>query len=702
MAIIEIYTVDGVVVWKDMTTGLYTVTYGGVTSRGIPTEALAIQIADNIAASAAEPHPPPLPPVGEPSNVPTGWVRVYSVGAVYVYRITASGFYGLLWNSHTSQGIPTYDMAVQIANNVASSANLADLLAIIGEGWLPQEVYRTVQIFYNPETKMFGFVFNNAAYTEYEDVSDARASIDALLYSGGAVVTPVTEGSFPFWLKWLKPVLDWGADTVDAAVNYWAGFQAAANNAVLSINKSIGGLWSGFVDKLGDVINGVLDTGADETSKRVEDVLSGSPDWAPRIVPRFTGQQQSTVSKYAALLNPSGYSFDTSKPDDVVASGNKAKMALVGTMTGEMTLATLSEIATLGQVDAFIAITNKIIDVMGVNDVSKALFSLPLSKSLLKSYEYSLNAQYMPEIPNYNDLVNMRVKEKISATEFNGFLKLQGFSEFWAGKIWEAHFNAPNLNDVLTAWRRGLIPEARVDELMVLIDLDPFYKGVFDTRKYIDPPVNMARFMFETGAIGADRVADLVHRAGYSEGDAKAVVDYILKFQERRYRTRLLTALATGRAYGAFSDDDIRAEVKALGQTDAVADLIIRLADVRAKTEAARITHPKPHLLGLGELKRGYMHNVVAEDAIRTELLTRGYELGQVDLLVEVMNADKITELAGGAKVALTVAELVNAFKFNVVTEDYLRQQLLIKGLDLSEVDILIQTKKAQWAAGGA
>jgi hypothetical protein len=237
---------------------------------------------------------------------------------------------------------------------------------------------------------------------------------------------------------------------------------------------------------------------------------------------------------------------------------------------------------------------------------------------------------------------------------------------------------------------------------MVLIDLDPFYKGVFDTRKYIDPPVNMARFMFETGAIDSDRVADLVHRAGYSEGDAKAVVDYILKFQERRYRTRLLTALATGRAYGAFSDDDIRAEVKALGQTDAVADLIIRLADVRAKTEMARITHPKPRLLSLGELKRGFMHNVVDEDAIRTELMTRGYELGQVDLLVSVMNADKVVDVAGGKKAALTVSELKQAFQYNEIGEDALRQTLLLRGLDLSEVDMLINTWKKSWGVVSA
>jgi hypothetical protein len=702
MPIQEIYVVDGVVVGFDSSTGFYSVTYGGVTSRGIPSEALAVQIADNIAASIkAPPEPPPVTPA-EPLNVPTGWVKVYSVGAVYVYRITASGFYGILWNNHSSQGFPTYDMAVQIANNVASSANLADLLAVIGEGWVPQEVYRTVQIFYNPEFKRFGFVFNNVAYKEYESAEDARASIDALLYSGGAVVTPVTEGAFPYWLKWLKPVLDWGADAIDAAVNYWAGLQVAANDAVKSIERSVGGIWSGVKDNLGDWISGVLDTGADETSKRVESVMSGSPNWAPRIVPKFTGQQQSTVTKYAALLNPTGYLFDTSKPEDVVASGNKAKMALVGTMTGEMTLATLSEIATLGQVDAFIAITNKIIDVMGVNDVSKALFSMPLSKSLLKSYEYSLNAQYVPEIPNYNDLVNMRVKEKITEVEFKGFLSLQGYSNFWAGKIWDAHFNAPNLNDVLTAWRRGSIDEARVDELMVLIDLDPFYKGVFDTRKYIDPPVNMARFMFETGAINSDRVADLVHRAGYSESDAKAVVDYILKFQERRYRTRILTALATGRAYGAFNDEDIRAEVKALGQTDAVADLIIRLADVRAKTEMARITHPKPRLLSLGELKRGFMHNVVDEDAIRTELLTRGYELGQVDLLVSVMNADKVVDVAGGKKAALTVSELKQAFQYSEIGEDALRQTLLLRGLDLSEVDMLINTWKKSWGVVSA
>jgi hypothetical protein len=66
------------------------------------------------------------------------------------------------------------------------------------------------------------------------------------------------------------------------------------------------------------------------------------------------------------------------------------------------------------------------------------------------------------------------------------------------------------------------------------------------------------------------------------------------------------------------------------------------------------------------------------------------------------MNADKVVDVAGGKKAALTVSELKQAFQYSEIGEDALRQTLLLRGLDLSEVDMLINTWKKSWGVVSA
>ncbi|GAH95920.1 unnamed protein product, partial [marine sediment metagenome] len=303
-------------------------------------------------------------------------------------------------------------------------------------------------------------------------------------------------------------------------------------------------------------------------------------------------------------------------------------------------------------------------------------------------------------IPSYSELVNQLVKEVIDLEEFTKYMRWYGFDEKWAKRIWDAHFLPPALGDIITAWRRGVIDEARVDDLMILVDLDPRFKEIFDTRKYIDPTITLARYMFEVGAIDRSRVSEIVARQGYLPEDIAPITEFIVRFQERRFRTYYLRALATGTIYGAYTEDEVLAEVVAAGYQPEVGEWMIKTADARKKTTEARRKAPAPKLMGLGDLKKSYARDLIEEDVFRRELLVRKYEIGDVDLLVSLMNTDKVTTEAGGRKIALSQTELLNAWRYEEVGEDYVRTELQLRGLTVDEVDILLKTKVKQWGLG--
>jgi len=125
---------------------------------------------------------------------------------------------------------------------------------------------------------------------------------------------------------------------------------------------------------------------------------------------------------------------------------------------------------------------------------------------------------------------------------------------------------------------------------------------------------------------------------------------------------------------------------------------MIRTAQVQARTREARRKAPAPKLLGLGDLKKSYARDLIDEDVFRRELMTRNYEIGDVDLLITLMDSDKVTTEAGGRKIALSQSELLNAWRWDEVGEDYVRTELQLRGLTLDEANILINTKRKQWS----
>ena len=329
------------------------------------------------------------------------------------------------------------------------------------------------------------------------------------------------------------------------------------------------------------------------------------------------------------------------------------------------------------------------------------LMSLKVLVDLDPRYDVVWNS-LIEVIPPYSELINMLVKEVISLDEFNKYLRWHGFDETWGKRIWDAHFIPPTLGDILTAWRRKLITEEQVDELMILVDLDPRFKEIFDTRKYADPTVTMARYMFETRAIDAEGVKNIVQRAGFLPQDVDALATFIVKFQERRFQRRYLTALEAGVVKGAYTPEELSAEVVAAGYTAEVAGWMLKTAEVRRRIALTKPEVEKARILTLGDLKKAYVRDILEEDAFRTELGVRGFEIGDVDVLIEVLSLDKVVQKEGRKIVALSISQVLNALRYDVISEDEARTMLQLRGLDTTEVDTLLETKKRQWGVSPA
>lgn len=324
----------------------------------------------------------------------------------------------------------------------------------------------------------------------------------------------------------------------------------------------------------------------------------------------------------------------------------------------------------------------------------------------------------LQEIPPYSDLINMRVKEVIEQDKFEKALQSHGFYGEWAANLWAAHFTPPTFTDILTAFRRGEQTQweeaggvtrghkfgvslsqdiEAIKDLSVLVDYDPRYWSLFKTRIYNDPTVRQARWGYESGAISEEKLKDVALRSGLTPEDAEWFTQFQTTFQERPFITRYLNALMSAYISKAITAEELKKRVKAIPRREAIADWIIKIADVQTETAANKTSSTTEKLLSAADLKKAYTYGLITEDKLRTELQLLGYPLEQVDLLIEIINKTKEIEDFGGRKTALTVSEMFEAWRYGEMSESDLRTGLQVKGMTLVDIDTLISARKTKW-----
>lgn len=591
-----------------------------------------------------------------------------------------------------------------------------------GEGG-PVENYHGFDIYQRTDTLKFYYFIAGVRSEYFDSIAEARGSILSYIESQTptqpVTPSPSTTAPAPSDLGWLQGIADWFGNlwkwkndydtanlnsfkqVVDSGYSKTA--QAASDQSLAT--KAVAGALGSIGDSIGTAIsnktNEIVQKAIGEALASLQTSLPGavgnSPEWKVNIENTLNPYANQIVDAVLAECNPSKFAHSPITPEEAKNALNVMEAGIVAVEVGLFIANAALEGATLGQVEAIKELETLVLSKLGLSTIGSAAVTIPITELVLKKAQQYYAHEYTPEIPGYGDLINMRVKEKITQEAFTDTFAYLGFEKKWADLIWDAHFSAPGLNDILTAWRRGEITEERVDELMILVDLDPFYKQIFDTRKYVDPSLSLARFMFETGSINEARVKEIVHRNGFRPDDEESLTNFVVHFQERRYRQRYLTALGTGYARGVVTVDELNKAVLDAGYSQGTADWIVKSSDIRKDIAARGTKATGPKLLAIGDLKKAYVNSIMDENTLRTELQLRDYQTTDIQTLIDVLNLDKEEAVVGKRVIALSPTEMINAYHYGVWTEDQLRTELMVRGLSLDEVNTLIATKKAQW-----
>lgn len=607
-----------------------------------------------------------------------------------------------------------------------------------------------------------------------------------------------------------KNILDALGNIKDDIWNGITGLGGSITNVTGLGVSMITGFFTSLLTKIPEIVATSNNAFAETITRNMVAVLKGSPDWAKDL----HGVEKTILNiariPIKAVTDSGKFIPKEPTPENYIKGATQLADELLLANIGARHLATIVEAGSFGQIEAFGDLIGDAVAIADLQNKAKEVYSYPTEMGILEPYRQAINMKYPNLIPTYTDLINMRVKEKLDEDEFNMAIARQGYSKYWAGKIWDAHYAAPSygdilkakyrtdmteerflelikivdldeiyneevwlpnvgeipaiselinqrvkevipqtlfdlnlkkwgydpvwgeriwdahfippsLSDILTAYRRQIpvtIPEIDektgkpkprevkqlsiddVHKLMELVDLDPRYETIFDTRLYEDPTIRDARYMYEIGAYSAEDVKAVLRRRGYNPTDQENLVKYLISFRERGYFTKYLTAVQTAFMQGAVDSDFVDKACLTPDYPKGISFWIKEIASIRKMIRESTAITGGAKILTLGELKRGYLRDVVTEDDFRIRLTMLGYNTTDIDILIKILAKDKITEDEGRRVVVLTIAQLLQAFQYGKLSEDEVKARIMLKGLDQQETDLLIETKKAQWGVG--
>jgi hypothetical protein len=476
----------------------------------------------------------------------------------------------------------------------------------------------------------------------------------------------------PWYMAWLRPFIDWFRVTTDAVVNHFTPIFESVNGRIDQISKSLTAFkvsTDEFLLHPGDLVVDAMLGAMGGRARFSEKIITESEielvkqsldpakfetnefkDAVAKIRESMTGTPGSLLDFVDATVNVPIKALGAAIREFLIPVGfptfedaKERQLKIFALYLDFITLgAIIDTVASVVSITLIRNVAHHIRTVLVAFNAGEMLASVnepAFDKSVKRSLEYGYNRQFQGEIPATSDLINMVVKEVIPLDDFKNNMRSRGFSEVWGQRIWDAHFIPPTLTDILTAWRRGEITEERADALMILVDLDPRFKAIFDTRKFVDPTLSLARFMFEIGAIDKERVSDIIHRQGFSEPDTEVLTNYTTRFQERLWIRRYVVNLARGFETGAITEADLRAAVADAHFSEGVADWIVKTSELRKKIRGERL---RTALLSRKDLMRLFKAGKLTQEEYDAKLAEKGFEEQDRDF-IEFLDAGEET-----------------------------------------------------------
>lgn len=464
--------------------------------------------------------------------------------------------------------------------------------------------------FYNVDTHM---MVDSLDDIDDDDDDDTPTNGDEPQPPGDDDFPPKPDSANPIdWINWLVEVLIWGMKKFSEWLAYgiylsqkflWDALPEWVQTGLIDSIKSWFGFWGEvfkFITNPRDYIINMIKGWFAPGSPSIQEQLGTSA--ATNIIKAidFSGGTYTVLRDLIETVSKWGQDdieiLEGLIRQPVNIDGVEDVANVFYNKSKEITLnvagsALLTEWLSLGQVDGTDDFNDKLAELQGYPTIAADLRNLQGKANLGTMWEYFINKKYLNKFPGTGELISIRRLELMTKEEFEDVLAQQaGINADWANKLYQSSLMPPTIDDYITFNLRHPEKAHELKDIMAIVNIDADrYEEIFEERKYVDPSITQARFMFEIGALTVEQVRKLVVRNRFRDepvgdqekSDAESMTEYLTGFQTRIWRRQKMLALRSNFVKGYTYEDKLKESAEELLTNPDAVDMYLEASKER-------------------------------------------------------------------------------------------------------------------------
>ena len=365
----------------------------------------------------------------------------------------------------------------------------------------------------------------------------------------------------------------------------------------------------------------------------------------------------------------------------------------------------IAEALSMGQIDFSLGSIYSIPIVQAYQNAIQSITETSLRASLLIPLEYYYLYQHTPKIPGASDLVRFVVRECFplenlprAPPEFEKYMKYQGYSELWARAYWEAHWQLPAPTHLYEAFYRGIISEEELEKFLIWHDYKPtprpgISKSDVEIMKelvYRVPTRTEGRMMWDMGLLTDEDVDKIVQYEGihpeWREKFKRFIKEFMIRDELRSIEREARRLYARGR----ITEDEYRVALRLARIPEEFYDIFFKLAEIEKK-KYLQDTVEETRELSLSKLIGAWKYGLISEEGLREELRKRGFAEEDINIIIGLEKAEDAWRKADDY-----ADELEDLYLGDRITIEQYEQGLRDLGFDEDEIKYRVSLAKVK------
>jgi len=502
-----------------------------------------------------------------------------------------------------------------------------------------------------------------------------------------------------------------GSQIVGGLDTLWNSISSGLSSLGSSLSTLLNDAWitlSNGIDLVGSTLSGALETAQtvlmaafDGMGNTISGIMGGIfSGFGALDVNGIVGAASNVLGMAESALTSAMLHYSPIEPSETVGIIESFITQVHAAAVTLHVANTVAESASLGQVDVTLEESWNYPNTAAAMSLATEFAAMPFKEGLGPAFKRYILASYQPNIPPYQDLIEIYVREgyleshwvELPAEMVQNFKEL-GYTEEWTKRLWGKHWVYPSPTQLYEMMHRtaGNFPEIAVTSdvlrnMLKLHDFEPKWRMPLEAISWNTWRIYDIRTGWEMELLTDEGLVKRLIDTGYEPKDAELLANIQKMFVLRSEIDGLLTESDTDFMSGWISEDQLKADYGATPYNPSIVEM--RIAKAKLRQERTDKADLKAALINR------YVKGDLSETEFAQELSRLGIQQNRIAIEVTKANATKLKTVKEETTVtskALTESTYSRSYRLGLIPETEYRSKLAALKYSSEDITLLVE-----------